>query len=277
VVGYADPRPSVEPNNEELSDKRAFWTATRLARSLSAESHLEQGYFDLAHRGEGVAPSPDDDDAPVAEGNTLAPLRRADIYLAGKATPPTEPAPAPKKDDAVKPPKLHDWPKDSWLKHRPAFERGDKETIRNISAWLIGVLATQGNNIDDILFWTGNGPAASFASKTGSKYLPIGVKKPPWWDARGDGIGASMGRSAARNELVGKALLFLRDYEETMKFAEAHVQAPTGSYVLFLAEIKKDAPDEAKLAEWKNNLEYLRFMLDETQNLGEQVFKLADK
>jgi hypothetical protein len=262
VVGYADPRPSVEPNNQQLSEQRAFWVATRLVRHLSRETGLAEAYFDLAWRGAGVAKAAAEQSKTAAEANVLAALRYADISLAGQAT---EPAVAPKEaEPSVKPPVLHKWPISGVPEWENAVRSGDKREIKAMALWMVGYLGTSPTG--EVLFWT--------ETFTGRK---IGDAKPPWWDSRAAGIGTSLGRSAARNRLMAKAALLLRDYVETAKWEEKHVVAKGGSYGMLFDELRKEKPDEGKIKQYILNLQYLNFMMDQTQNLATEVVKLAQE
>jgi hypothetical protein len=60
-----------------------------------------------------------------------------------------------------------------------------------------------------------------------------------------------------------------------MKWAEMHVLSPGSSLKQMIDEVRKSNPDLAKLREWAQALGYLRFMLNETQNLCEEVLKLT--
>jgi outer membrane protein OmpA-like peptidoglycan-associated protein len=101
VVGYADPRRSVEPDNKKLSAARATIVARRLTQFLAAESGLIEGDFDISVTAAGVLPAPKDD-GPELEANSLATLRRADIFLEGGVLAKTAPkAPTPPKPDPM--------------------------------------------------------------------------------------------------------------------------------------------------------------------------------
>lgn len=94
---------------------------------------------------------------------------------------------------------------------------------------------------------------------------------------RDSGIYPKVGRGGmtAPQRLTYKAKLLKRDYIETMKWAEMQVIAPRSSLKQMIDEVKKDNPDPAKLKQWAEALGFLRFMLDETQKLGEEVLKMT--
>ncbi len=89
VIGYADPRPSVEPDNNKLSAARGTIVARRLTQLLSGESGLVASNFEISSTAAG-APT-----GTKVDAREFARLRRADIFLEGGAM-----APPP----AVKPP-----------------------------------------------------------------------------------------------------------------------------------------------------------------------------
>jgi hypothetical protein len=271
VIGYADPRRSIEPNNQELSERRAFWTATRLAGELAVASHLDPGQFALERIGAGVPQLADDDATagPAAEANALGPYRRADVYLAGQASDAgPDRAAVP---DPVLPPKLHDWGPDGWTRWMPDIERGDKDVIQGVSARMIGYLMTGGAVVRD--------PRGSIAGTLaiGGLMPSIAAKKPPWWDGRAAAVGLGLGRGARSPRLVlaYKARLMVRDFIETAKWAEVHFHAGDGSYAQMILELQRASPDQAKLEAYATNLAYLKFMIHETQQLAEEVFQLA--
>ncbi len=101
VVGYADPRPSSGPDNPKLSAERAKAVAERLTQLLAAESGLPASSFAIAVTAAGALPAPKID-GPELEANSLATLRRADVFLEGGilpepkvVPPPAQPAPDP--------------------------------------------------------------------------------------------------------------------------------------------------------------------------------------
>lgn len=282
VVGYADPRPSAAPDNQKLSEQRAVWTAHHLLRHLVRESGVIPGQFDIERQGAGVAPEAAGGggkvDAPAAEGNLLAPNRRAEVFLAGEAVE-SQPEPPkavdPPDDKRVKPPNLDnwntkDWQHSDWWKFDPHIERGDKSEIYAMAARMMGVLAVNGSNMDEMLFWL---PTAG--GVTGHDIPRITPRKPPWWDNRGSELHPTVGRGGmtVQQKLTYKAKLLKRDYIETMKWAEMHVIAPGSSLMLLIEEVKKGSPDQAKIKQYVESLDHLRFMLDATQNLAEEVLK----
>jgi Domain of unknown function (DUF4157) len=271
ILGYADPRRSVEPDNQKLSEERAFWVQHRLLRHLAAESLLIVGNFDLVASGKGVDTMEDNDS--IAEGNLLAPMRRAEIYLEGQAAEPDTSSVAPKQEDqAPQLPKVHDY--SAWDRFDVAIREGNKSEIEIMALRMLGVTGTQFSNAGENLFWT---PQVAHLVRGAPSIRRIGYKKPPWWDSRSAGMGRSQGRNAARNELLYKASLLKRDYIETAKFYDVHFEPRKGSYVMLLLELRKDKPDETAIERYIVNLEYLNFMMDETHDLAQEVLKLAQK
>ena len=117
IIGYADPRRSAGPDNKTLSEQRADHTARALQRAFVGAARMIDGHFHFDRVGAGVAPEAPAADAPMAEGNQLAPLRKAEILLAGQATEPSSPPPKvvdPPEDKWVKPPDLDEWNEEAW-------------------------------------------------------------------------------------------------------------------------------------------------------------------
>ncbi len=269
VIGYADPRPSVEPDNQKLSEKRAFWTAHVLANALADATGLPVGYFDLAVRGAGVAAR-----AP-AEGPAVEdPLpheRRADIYLDGQAMNPDagQPVPAATQNPDVVPPKLTGWDDNGWDRWEPQIRDGNKTTIGAIARQMMGVLANDPTG--EILFYT---PLASTVTKAGIE--PFQRIQPPWWDSRTSQIDIGQGRGiTARKGIIYKALLLKRDWKETMFYEDTEIRSAGGAYLTIIAEVKKDHPDLAKINEARKKVGYVLFMLDATGDLAEEVARMA--
>lgn len=94
VVGYADPRPSSGPDNPKLSAERAKAVAERLTQLLAAESGLPESSFAIAVTAAGALPAPKID-GPELEANSLATLRRADVFLEGGLLPKPKVVPPP--------------------------------------------------------------------------------------------------------------------------------------------------------------------------------------
>ncbi len=79
----------------------------------------------------------------------------------------------------------------------------------------------------------------------------------------------------AQRKLSYKAKLLKRDHIESIKRAEMHVLGPGSSVKLMIDEVERSNPDHAKLKQWAEALSYLRFILNETQNLCEEVLKIT--
>lgn len=268
IVGYADPRRAHEPNNRALSERRASTVATGLERKLVEATRLDIGLVHLGRVGAGI-----DEAAPeaseLAEGNTLAPYRRADIFLngaAGLSAPRTDEvvAPAPAKDKfassrlrAAPPLTLEH---DRWL---PQILAGDKKIIEGISARIAIDLGPNS--------MTGG---RSGLAQLGSWFTP---EQPPWWNGRlaqfADRLNPpSQGRSAVKNaeaatraRLVHDTLLLLRDYKEIHYYEETFLHEASE------ALSNPDSVEPARLEECRRALRYMLFMYTETEKLAWKV------
>ena len=281
VVGHADPRRSVEPNNQELSVARAVQVARRLARLLAAASHLNEGDFDLKTEGAGIAQQDEDEGAARLEANALATLRRADIYLNGQAvdTAAGPPAAPDEPDPAKEPPPLVKWDTDDgWVRFDDAIANAEKSEIKVMALQMLTHLQTGTGaaapddpvaNAEAVMqIAVPRGRRSEFPGK-------IGYVEPPWWKSRAPDIGRSQGRNAARNTLIAKAKLLQHDYVETMRYGDTYVTAPGANADLLIEEVRKDDPDPAKVKEYVRPLAYFRFMLDATHDLAKEVFDLS--
>ncbi len=285
IIGYADPRRSAGPDNKTLSEQRADHTAHALQRAFVGAARMIDGHFHFDRVGAGVAPEAPAADAPMAEGNQLAPLRKAEILLAGQATEPSSPPPKvvdPPEDKWVKPPDLDEWNEEAWQegdygdggRYDQWVERGLKREIEGMALRMVGWTATEGSTIGEALFY---GPIAGVFG--GADMPKVGVKEPPWWKDRERAIPPNVGRGAGSPmaKLKHKARLLKRDYVETAKWSEIHFSAKDSTYKRLIAEVKKDNPDRSLIAAYVVPLEYLRFMIDAVQNEATDVAKEARK
>jgi outer membrane protein OmpA-like peptidoglycan-associated protein len=265
VIGYADPRTSVEPNNQQLSEKRAFWTAIRVAGALAAETGLDVGYFVISHAGAGIAPKEDAGDAGLED--PLPHQRRADIFLDGQAgdVEPSGAAPPVATDDpAVRPPSLAGWV-NTWDLFAPELRAGNVEVIRGLSNLMLARLAEN----PTVEYLANTPPATLFTKHPIANIVPI---KPPWWDGRTSQIAIGQGRGAgARKGLPYQALLLVRDYKELMFYQETEFSAAGGAYATLMTECRKDHADLAVIADAHQKLAYLLFMMNETSDLALKV------
>ncbi|HEU0031662.1 MAG TPA: hypothetical protein VFQ53_13575 [Kofleriaceae bacterium] len=247
VVGYADPRTSHEPDNRQLSAARASHVASSLTSALRNEPPAT-GFYGVSSRGEGVAPGADEhDNAMGAEGNTLAPYRRADIYLRGRAhgaryTPgvkrPVSRSPMAPDFSA----QTHDL--ERWL---PYVEQGNRQFIEGI--------ASRG-----ILFATWND--SNFSDSLRKQGL-IGIE-PPWWSGRAASVpsGEPYGRAnqmteeaKADRQLIAETRLLVRDIKECAFYVDAHF---TDDYHAW-----SQADDEARVQEAQLRIGYVLYMYTE--------------
>ena len=153
IVGYADPRRSVEPNNAELSAKRADFVEHRLRRFLVKETMLIDGYFQLAKKAGGVAP-PEPDAEKGAEEVSLGWQRRAEIYIEGQALEPKPPErDEPPPELVVPDPEQHPDDFDRWI---PQIQACDPEYAKGMAMRFLGYLKFSG--IRKAFHYTGDIP-----------------------------------------------------------------------------------------------------------------------
>jgi hypothetical protein len=289
VVGYADPRPSVEPDNSTLSGERADIVARRLTRHLIESTHgLIEGDFDIGRVAGGVAAA----DAELMGGpenlTPLGRLRRAEIYLAGQAM---EPESGEKLPEApvIEPVKVDD----GWERWVPALERGDADTATGVAAHIYGYLTGMGGNIRDVFENTGRIPlqvkighkkktVAEITYGNHGGTLPFKPVKPPWWDSRTSGHpSAGLGRRALdpgavkHQRLIDKSLMLVSDMRRMNELMDVTVGDPSKAYLMFMTELRKDAPDVAKLKEYAVPVQQLMFVMDAVKAESVEVLQLA--
>src|SRR5262245_12974001 len=267
VVGYADPRRSVEPDNKKLSAGRATIVARLLTRFLAAESGLIEGNFDVAVTVGGVLPKVDED-GPELEANSLAPLRRADIFLAGGVIAQAPPVrPDKKVPEKKEPEKQPEPPPLKEIKHD--FDdyhifRGDVATIKeNIFAMTVRMYSAlgvggaaggpRGGNVsaEGVVGaqWTAISLYADFHHRDLRLKFPetIEPRKPSWWGGHYTPTQPDPGLPAGLIVLQDKASRLKIWYLTTIRYADTYILGR--GKVLFLAdtEIRKDHPDVGKL------------------------------
>ncbi len=257
--GFADPRPSHDPGNGELASARARTVAHELDHAFR-RTRPPSGYAGVAAHGRGVDPAAKSmlDDGPAAEGNALAPFRRVDIYLTGKADPngpvhpqhvavPKKPPPAP--DYGNRHHGLDDY--------EDGVQRGDIDAIQSVARRVFGnVNAGADAVLFDILMYSG------------VKYV-----KPPWWDARDRAPAPRVGRGgpkrkAPRERLVERAEQLRKDYRR---------------YTYYLEERQPDLslwlndPDHSRTPERAMRLGHLVFMIVEMRAESEAVERMTEQ
>ena len=227
-------------------------------------SNIATGFYSLERKGAGIAPGvPKKGDAGV-EGNTLAPFRRADIYIKGQAdehvAPSTQPELA-RKQDAPKAPdyskQVHDF--DRWNEY---IANGNTDFIKGISLRVQAEL--------------GHGPSSEL--KTTLMTLGFKTTPPPWWSGRIPGSdqtgrrrrSPTIDQLAGKEKLIAKAQLLVRDYRE-LSFYATEQMVMIGKWRD--AAIKSDA---ALVAKYAAPFEHLLFMIDETEKLAKEVEHLAE-
>jgi outer membrane protein OmpA-like peptidoglycan-associated protein len=266
IIGYADPRSSSRPDNDELSHLRASIVARELIKAFVRETRLSEGHFAFERVAAGVAP-----DAPavtddVAEANLLAPFRRADIHISGRAA-----DPVPDSLPTGIGPSVPGTPDYRALVHgydrwAEAVKRGDRGIINGIAAHIEAHFQFYGEPF--------------LIAAAGVGVTPI---RPPWWDSRKPDISitpyASMGRSARRNAdqardamLKAEAAMLIRDFKEYAFYMEEHKDALAN----YRDEIVKAVPDQDKVDRLVQPLGHLLFMSDELKKSTVTVNNLSD-
>ena len=263
IVGYADPRPSVEPNNTELSSRRADIVERRLTRFVVQETRLISGDFEFKKEAGGVAP-------------------------------PAAVVPEPQKYD-------DDW--DRWM---PQIEACHANFAKDNAMGILGFLSST-ILLPKSFGYTGTVPilvplpgvrtppqtkgiGPSLGQRAGTisygkhgGVLPFTPRKPPWWDARTSGYSKPpLGRQARSpkavkcDQLVRKTQMMIRDMRELNRYIDLTVKDENSAYLKFMAELRKNEPDVAKLREYAVPIEYLMFMWDALKDSTLEVSRLAD-
>ncbi len=264
VVGFADPRPSRGPDNAQLSQARAAHVWTALAGALDA-ADVATGYYPFDREGAGAAPGAPTTDEATLEGNALAPFRRADIFVRGKAD-----AGGPASGARLAPREVEPQPPDysaavhgldRWAE---LVEQGHMPTINGIASLVIThVVGWSGANVKQTL-----------------KTIGVTPEKPPWWDSRAAGLPNQriVGRQALRSAddqrkalLIGKAQLLARDFREYGTYAERHENVALKGYL----KAREDG-DAALEAHHMRTLGYIVFMLTALEAPAWEVFGGSD-
>jgi hypothetical protein len=253
VIAYADPRASHAPDNLRLSQLRAAQVASELDRGFHASGITSTiGFRSFEHEGVGVHPSVPDTDEHAAEASTLAPYRRADIFIYGKATADLDPPIAQQvdvpEDKTPKPPDYSNR-KDHWGIYEGFIARGHKPSINDFALRVIG------NGSD-------GGVDNELSERLGHYYAPtIMPIKPPWWDTRADVPAEITGRGGPRRHapdtteaLKHKATALLRDYRLLQHYVLEHGDEAERRY---LETRTTGAPDPVAF----ERLGYIRYMM----------------
>lgn len=179
--------------------------------------------------------------------------------------------------EGLLPPIFHSWggeagyalPKEfaRWV---PLIIQGDARTIEGVGMQILGVAGsgTVGGGFkgkDSLL--TSAGAAIGAAVAGNARWPDIEMTKPPWWDHRAAAVDFPPGLSEKQRD----TLMLMRDYVETAKWVEKHIESRDGTYSKLVAEIKKDDPDQARIDEYVRELEYGRYMMAQTFDLAHKV------
>ncbi len=257
VRGYADPRRSSQPNNQELSELRATWVTNSLREALVARGCAAALGLAIVPMGMGVEGTAPAESAVLAEGNLLAPHRRADVYLAG--SPRT--GMAPKKDKqkvpepGQQPPNLKGWPH-GFDDRIGLVEQGNQSIINGIAIHVYGDL--EGIGGDQMMTL---------------RMIGITPKEPPWWNGRASGLHRSQGRSGKRNQLVGDALLLVRDYKELAFLYEKYMGGSGSELGKYVSALRSRSASPAEVEEAALPLRHLLFIMEETKALARKVYE----
>jgi len=280
VTGYADPRPSAEPDNEKLSSRRAEIVARRLTGHLARESNLINGDFDIAVTAGGALRA-DHDDA-----KSLASLRRADIFLTGGVMAP--PAPSPTETNASEqeskskpePPPLDEVETDL---DRYNIDGSNHEDIRAMAVRAVMGVAEPDVGLENevSVIWT----SIDLYIRThvvrnrhgrvvfSSELDPI---KPGWWDGLYTATKMRPGQTAGDSVLEDKAKRLKTWYLATLRFRKTYLAGHGKVFEEVQAEIRKDYPDLEKMQTYREVSQVYMYMIRATGDLAKEVIKLAE-
>jgi outer membrane protein OmpA-like peptidoglycan-associated protein len=245
--GFADPRPSHDPANTDLSHARAEAVAREL---LYAFARTSAWYENVTAVGRGVDPAaPAKPDKGIEDAH--APYRRVDIYLEGKAEP-VAPQKSPNGNDNDNRPRVPDysdrprtWRDNHEKKHGYHVERGHKPTIAGMAKRLqIQMTSGQGDGrLNERLFYQG-----------------VPVVKPPWWDSRIPAPVHGRGgfRHDQRPEYIRRAMQLMEDYQLYLNYLDDR-QGDLRTWDNSGFRDPQTIPDGVQVRE---RLGHLRFMID---------------
>ncbi len=259
IVGYADPRPSHEPDNEELSASRAATVWHELAHAFDERS-LATGYYPFQRKAGGVAPG---------VGGSFAAARRADIYIQGYASSnaaaplPKAAVPAKPVEPEVQTTKAPDHSGEYYQldDFRYQIERGHERTINGVAT-----------RIKVFYEW---GTMADLVEQI--KHLKIPAEQPPWWNSlaverqmfpRGT---PTTDEEVRKQVLIDKALLLLRHSRE----AGFYVPEAEAAFHKYYAE-QSPGHWEILRSEQSRPLAYMSFMIDALIEEAREVQRLSD-
>ncbi len=253
IIGYFDPRISIKPSNKRLSFLRAKSVEMDLFKYLTRETGLSAFFIDISINGSNTGQREKKNIKKYAEGNVLAPMRRADIYLSGNALK------IHKNDNKIKEKKSSKFMKqktvlDRWI---PIAEKGDIKTIKAFCAVIIG--AIKGDSYDAVF----------------SSLLGLYKIKPPWWNNRSNY--RSSGRSKKRNQLIAKVTLLIRDFREYVYFWNVHMSSKKSTLRKYLRERKKRPPNHILLKKYQTSIGYFLYIRSEVEKSAIALFKSIQK
>jgi hypothetical protein len=269
---------------------------------LESETMLIAGNFDFQKEAGGVAPH-DPEAGQGLEEVSLGWQRRAEIYIAGQASEPEPPAKDERPPTPIVPePQKYD---DDWDRWMPQIEACHANFAKDKAMLILGFLSS--TILRKAFGYTGTAPilyplpgvrtppgarglGPSLGAPVGSisygkhgGVLPFTPRKPPWWDARTSGYSKPpLGRHALSpkavkcDQLVRTTQMMIRDMRELNRYIDLTVKDENSAYLKFMAELRKDEPDVAKLREYAVPIEYLMFMWDELKDSTLEVSRLAD-
>ncbi len=254
--GFADPRPSHEPGNDDLSHARATAVAGELLHAFAATNAW---YENVGAVGRGVDPNARKVEAEEGFEDIHAPYRRVDVFLDGKAEQEIvsrDEIP----DDRPKPPNYGDRSRYWETEYGTNIERGDKPTIEGVAQRIRNNLTSAGadGRLDTTLFFMG--------VRT--------ISKPPWWDARMPApvLGRGGYRHDQRPEYVRRAVQLIRDYQLYVHYSD-DLRADMHAWIDKGFKDVRQVPGGKQLEE---RLGHLRFMIGVIGDEASEVARLAE-
>ena len=278
VVGFADPRRSVEPNNQALALGRAVIVARKLVGFLAAESNLIEGNFNVPAASGGIAEKSDDE--PV-EADSLAPMRRADIFLTGGRIAASQKIEEHEQSREKIPPKLIEV-KHDWGKYDNAIDKGQADEILAMAAFMysaekVGIPTGATAAFAVTTIWKAVEWEIQLNHKARESEFPgkITGVKPSWWGGLTSQIPESQGRNGIRNELIDQSKLLQLSYVTALRYSMTYLEGSDSMLTRALEEIRGPDPDPKKMWFYATFAEYYTYMCAAVTELAKKVLVLA--
>jgi hypothetical protein len=113
--------------------------------------------------------------------------------------------------------------------------------------------------------------------------LPFTPVKPQWWDGRTtEHPRAGLGRRALdpeavrRERVIEKSLMMVADMRRLNELMDRTIGNDSTAYPMFMIELRKDQPDEAKLREYAVTIQQFMFVFDAVKEESKDVLVLTD-